>query len=489
MAKLHPALKENEFWYQDILLICDNLPNVERESVDLSSPVSRNLKLKTPFISSPMDTVTESKMAILMALLGGIGTIHYNLTPEDQANEVRRVKRFESAFITDPLVLGLKDTVASVFATAKQYGFFSIPVTEDGTLNSKLLGIVTHRDVRYLETDTEMLLPLAKVMTPATKLITAKKHSTLDKNNIRAANKIIRKYNLDTLPIVDKNFKLAALVTDSDLRKDNNFPLATKDDNKQLRVFAAIESRLNLATIRLKHLSSSGVDGVVIDASVVFEEQLAIAQFVKRTYPHFEVILGNVDSGKMVLKILESSAKYVDGVRIGIGPGAACITQEQLGVGRAQGSAVLECSQAADYYFKKKGYHLPLIADGGVKRPSDIAKALALGADTVMMGGLLAGLEESPGNPEFDEEEGHLVKKYRGMGSQEAMEKGGAVRYRVDDAKIRVVEGKVKKVGYKGSGYIYLPHLIAAVKQSIHKLGFADIPALQKYARIAPNHL
>lgn len=488
MAVLAKSLLESEFWYEDLLLICDNLPNVEREGVNLSSFVSRNIELKTPFISSPMDTVTESKMAILMALMGGIGVIHYNLPIELQAEEIQRVKQFESAFIRTPVVLSPKNTVRDVYDIARVRGFFSVPITEDGTMKTNLVGIVTHRDIRYFETDAEMNTPLSQVMTPKDKLITASKEKTVDKADIRAANKIIREHNLDTLPIVDRNFKLVALVTDSDIRKNNTYPLATKDTNKQLKVLGAIESRMALVQKRLPELVNAQVDGVVIDASVVFYEQLEISKYIKKTYPHLEVIIGNVDSGKMVYSILSEAAKYVDGIRVGIGPGTACITQEQLGVGRAQGSAVHDCYQAAREWGIKKKYHVPLIADGGVKRPSDIVKALALGANTVMMGGLLAGLEESPGEPEFDDEAGHLIKKYRGMGSREAMDKGGAVRYRVDDAKIRVVEGKSKKIGYKGSGYVYLPHMIAAVKQSIHKLGFADIKSLQKEARIVPSH-
>ncbi len=489
MPILHPKLLENEFWYSDILLVCDNLPNVERDQVDLTSTFSRNIILKTPFVSSPMDTVTEAPMAILMALIGGIGAIHYNLSPANQAQEIKRVKRYEAAFITDPIVLNPKNTVADVLAIGQKYGFYSIPVTEKGTLNSKLLGLVTHRDIRYFETDQEQALPLSKVMTPGDKLITAQKKDTLAKNDIRTANKIIREHNLDTLPIVNDKFELVALVTDSDLRKNDVFPLATKDKNKQLKVLGAIESRLELAKKRLPLIVEAGADGVIVDASVVFAEQLKIAKYVKQKCPHLEVILGNVDSGEMVTKILEIAAKHVDGLRVGIGPGGACITQEQLGIGRAQGSAIWECHQAANHWAKKHGYKIPLIADGGVKRPSDMVKALALGADTVMMGGLLAGLEESPGEPEFDEDAGHLIKKYRGMGSAEAMAQGGAVRYRVDDAAIKVIEGKVKRVGYKGSGYVYLPHFTAALKQSIHKLGFANIPVLQQQAHIVPNHL
>lgn len=479
MARLHPDLKEKEFWYQDILLVCNQLPDFERDEVDLASQFSRNIKLRTPFVSSPMDTVTDAKMAILMALMGGIGVIHYNYeTIEEQMAEVEKVKRFEAAFVKKPVVLSPKNTVADIYKIAKKYGFYSVPITQDGTLKSKLVGIVTHRDVRYLETKKEMAMSLAKIMTPKEKLVTGVKKDTLDKNDIRAANKIIRHYNLDTLPIVDENFRLVAIVTDSDLRKNEMYPLATKDKNKQLKVLVAVESRFLLAKRRIRQIAKAGADGIVIDASVVFKEQLLIAEYTKKKFPHLEVILGNVDSAKMVAEIIKNAGRWVDGIRVGIGPGAACITQESLGVGRAQASAVWDCSQTTQ---------LPLIADGGIKRPSDIIKALALGAQTVMMGSLLAGLEESPGEVEFDEDLGYLVGKYRGMGSLEAIEKRGAIHYRIDRAKIKIPEGKVLKVGYKGSGYVYLPRLIAAVKQGMQKLGCQDIKTLQAKAEIKPS--
>jgi len=485
MVKIHPGLKNKEFWYDDILLVCTQLPDFERDEVDLTTQLSRNIILKTPFVSSPMDTVTGAQMAILMALMGGIGVIHYNFeTPEEQMEEVEKVKRFEAAFVRQPIVLSPKNTVGDVYKIAQKYGFFSVPITQDGTLKTKLLGIVTRRDVRWLEKEKEMKIPLAKIMTPKSKLITARKETTLDKNDIRAANKIIRKYNLDTLPIVDKSFRLVALVTDSDLRKNEMYPLATKNENKQLRVLIAIESRLALAQERIKKGVERGIDGIVIDASVVFKEQLEIAKFAKKYFPKLEVIVGNVDSGKMVEEIVKSGGKLIDGIRVGIGPGAACITQEYLGVGRAQGSAVLDCALTADKIAKKTGFRVPLIADGGIRKPSDIIKALALGAQTVMMGSLLAGLEESPGEAEFDEGIGFLVKKYRGMGSLEAMEKRGALRYGIEKVKIKVPEGKVTKVGYKGSGYIFIPKLIAAVKQAMQKLGARNISLLQRIADV-----
>jgi len=233
----------------------------------------------------------------------------------------------------------------------------------------------------------------------------------------------------------------------------------------------------------------------VVDASVVFKEQLEIAKLCKENFPELEVVLGNVDSAQMVEKIIREAGDYCDALRVGIGPGAACITQQELGTGRAQASAVWDCAQAAKRLEPQYGF-LPIIADGGIKtldatdrdvtKPGDITKALALGAQTVMMGGLLAGLDESPGQAEFDYQENMMVKKYRGMGSLEAMERRGAVRYAVDKVKTRIAEGIVTKVPYRGSGYDFIPKLIIGVKQSLQKQGFKNIKELQKEADIRP---
>lgn len=490
MAKIHPQLKNREFSYQDITLIPNRLPDFERDEVDLTTYFSKKIKLKTPLVSSPMDTVTESKMAILMALFGGIGVIHYNFpTIDQQMEEAKKVKKFEAAFIKEPICLSPNHRVKDVYKINERYGFFSTPITEDGTLNSKLVGIVTHRDVRYLE---KMNIPLKKIMTPKEKLITAHRKNTLDKNNIEIANKIIRKYNLDTLPIVDDDFKLVALVTDSDLRKNAAFPLATKDENKQLRVFIAVESRLSLAKERIKKAAEIGVDGIVVDAGIVYQEQIEIAKFSKQNFPDLEVILGNVASGQMTERIIKEANKWIDGLRVGVGPGAACITQQELGTGRAQASAVYDCALTCQKLKSKYGL-MPIIADGGIKtlenklaKPGDITKALALGSQTVMMGSVLAGLDEAPGEKEYDYETERMVKKYRGMGSLEAMKQRSAVRYGIDKVKIKVAEGKEIKVPYRGSGYDFLPQLIAGIKQSLQKQGFRKIIDLQKYADVRP---
>ena len=493
MAKLHSDLQNKEFWYKDITLISNRLPDFERDEVDLNTYFTKQILLKTPFVSAPMDTVTEAEMAIAMALYGGIGVIHYNFPSiDEQVKEVEKVKRFEAGFVFSPIVLSPQNTIKDVYNISEKYGFFSTPITEDGTLNSKLLGIVTHRDVRYRK---DMETKLREVMSPREKLIVAKKSETVDKNDLTSANKILKEYNLDTLPIVDKDDKLSALVTDGDMEKNEMYPLATKNENKQLMVFIAVESRLKNAKERIKKGVDAGVDGIVIDASVVFKEQLEIAKFCKQNFPRLSVVLGNIGSAEMVRKILEAGSEYCDALKVGMGPGAACITQQELGTGRAQASAVWDCCQEAKKMEPKYGF-IPLIADGGIKmfdeagektqKPGDITKALALGAHTVMMGSLLAGLDESPGQKEFDYEDNRMVKKYRGMGSLEAMEGTSAVRYAVDKVKIKIPEGIVTKVPYRGSAYDFLPRLIVGVKQSFQKQGFKNIKELQEEADIRP---
>lgn len=486
MAKLHPDLQNKEFQYKDITLLPNRLPDFERDEVDLTTDFTKKIKLKVPLVSSPMDTVTGTEMAILMALQGGIGVIHYNFqTINEQIEEVEKVKRFEAGFVRNPVVLSPQNTILDIYKINNKYGFFSVPITEDGTLNSRLKGIITHRDVRYRE---DMETKLEDIMTPRERLRVARDKDTLLRNDLNFANKIIKKYNLDTLPIVDEEDRIRALVTDSDLKKNKKYPLATKDENKQLRTFIAVESRIKLAKERIGKGYEAGVDGIIVDAGIAFKEQIEIAKFSKENFPNLEIILGNIGSGEAVEKIIKQAPSWCDGLRIGIGPGAACITQQELGTGRAQASAVWDCAGASS---------IPIIADGGIKipdladnsdiqKPGDISKALALGAQTVMMGSLLAGLDESPGEKEFDYAENKMLKKYRGMGSQEAMEQRSAVRYGMDRMKVKIPEGKVIKVPYRGSGYDFLPKLVAGIKGSLQKQGFRNIKELQEFADIRP---
>ncbi len=491
MVKIHEDLKNKEYWYKDITLIPNRLPDFERDIVDLTTSFTKKTTLKVPLVSSPMDTVTESKMAILMALYGGIGIIHYNFASiNEQIKEVECVKRFEAGFVYKPIVRSPEHTIRDIWEIKEKHNFFSTPITQDGTLNSKLVGIVTHRDVRYKE---DMGTKLKEIMTPREKVTVGLKENTVDKNDLGHANNLIRKYNLDTLPIVDRDDKVVAIVTHSDLEKNKQYPLATKDENKQLKVFVAIESRLELIKERVSKASDAGASGVVVDAGIVFREQLKIAKWIKENFPKLEVVLGNIDSAKMTRTIVEEASQYCDALRVGVGPGAACITQQELGTGRAQASAVFDCAQEAKRLESKYGL-MPIIADGGIKvldsnlqdvfKPGDITKALALGAQTCMMGSLLAGLDESPGEAEFDTEQTRMVKKYRGMGSLEAMNQRSSVRYAVDKVKIRIAEGKVTKTPYRGSAHNFLPKLIVGIKQSFQKQGFKNLQELKDFADV-----
>lgn len=392
------------------------------------------------------------------------------------------------------MVLGPDNTVGDVHEIAKKYGFYSVPITEDGTLKTPMIGIVTHRDIRYIE---DMRIQLKNIMTPKEKLITVHRRDTLDKKDIEAAKRKIKEHNLDTLPVVDDDFRVVALVTDSDIRKNKQYPLATKDENGQLKVFVAVESRLELAKERIRKAYEAGADGIVIDASVVFREQLEIAKYCKENFNNLEVVLGNVASAEMVREIIKEAYDYCDALRVGIGPGRACVTQQKLGTGRAQASAVLDCAREARKLEKEYGF-MPIIADGGIRNPDlkklsdiwepgDITKALALGANTVMIGYLLAGLDESPGEKEFNYKEEKMIKKYRGMGSLEAMEKRSSSRYAyTKQDKIKIPEGIEMEVPYKGSGYKFIPELITGIKQSLQKLGCKNIKELQEYADIRP---
>ncbi|MFH0937326.1 MAG: IMP dehydrogenase [Candidatus Daviesbacteria bacterium] len=478
-SKLHQSLLDSEFTLDDIVFPPLEIPNFEWKDVDLTTKLTKNLTLKSPLMSSPMDTVTGSEMAILMALLGGIGVIHYNFpTLEDQIREVEKVRRFEAGFVLNPVVLNKNATVGTVFEAADKNGFFSYPITLDGTLKTPMIGFVTRRDVRYQEDLGKSVL---EVMTPKAKLIVAHKRNTLDKNDIRAANKIIRDHNLDTLPIVDDQFRVVALVTDSDLSKDEKYPVATKDQNQQLKVLVAVESRLKTAQERIMAAKAAGASGIVVDARNIFQDHLEIAKWSKKHAPDLEVILGNVVTKEVVVEAMKYVGKFIDAFRIGMGTGETCVTTESLGLGRSLGSAVYEVAQAL-IPFKKKFGHIGLIADGGIKTPHHIVGALMLGSDCAMMGSELAGLEESPIRAEYNSERQQMIKTVRGMGSVEAIrEKAGANRYMVTEtaALDRFPEGIKKTIAYKGAGEPYLKMLIAGIRQAFHGLGYKNIGQLQ----------
>ncbi|MFQ5956707.1 MAG: IMP dehydrogenase [Candidatus Brocadiales bacterium] len=445
--------------YNDFTLLPGHI-DFSLDEVELDTRLTRNLRLKRPIVSSPMDTVTESKMAIHLALLGGIGIIHYNNTVEEQAKHVRTVKRFENGFITEPVVLRPDNTIADVRRIKETYGFSGIPITEDGALGSKLVGIVTQRDISF---ETNGGKKLSEVMT--TELITAPVGITLQKGN-----SILKECKKGKLPIIDGEGRLVSLMSRTDLLKNEDFPYASKNKDKQLLVGAAISTKEEDKE-RLEALADAGVDVLVVDASQgdsVF--QINMVKYAKKKYPGLEVIGGNVVMARQCKSLIDAG---VDGLRIGMGSGSICITQEALAVGRAQGSAVYHCAKST-----KEHGNIPVIADGGISNLGHLTKALSLGASAVMLGGMLAGTTETPG--EYFYEGGVRLKKYRGMASFEAMEVGGAKRYFSDEDKVKVAQGVTGAVVDRGSVVDLVEYLMQSLKHSMQDLGCRSLDDLHK---------
>jgi IMP dehydrogenase len=450
--------KENGFAYNDFIILPGYI-DFAPEDVVLESSLTRNIRIKNPLVSSPMDTVTESKMAIALALLGGLGIIHYNNTIEEQAEQVRKVKRFENGFINDPIVLSPGNTLADIDAIKNKYGFSGIPITEDGRLNSLLLGIVTNRDIDF---ETDRTKKLVDVMT--TDLVTAKKGISLNQ-----ANQLLKNSKKGKLPIVDDRGRLIALMSRKDLLKNREYPMASKDPRKQLMVGAALSTREE-SRERLDALVEAGVDIVVVDAAQgnsIYEVEMI--KYIKKKYPGIEVVGGNVVTEEQCEVLIKAGA---DALRIGMGPGSICTTQTTMSVGRAQATAVFRTARYA------RKHSVPVIADGGISTIGHIAKALSLGASMVMMGSMFAGTNEAPG--EYFYENGVRLKKYRGMASQEALDAGGAKRYFAEDSKIKVVQGVSGAVMDKGSMFEYVPYLIQGLKHSLQDMGTKDMTTLHE---------
>lgn len=444
--------------YKDFLILPGYIDFVP-DDVNLETKISRNIQIKSPIISSPMDTVTEFKMAIGLALIGGIGIIHSNNSIEDQTREVERVKRFENGFIKDPILLSPENTIADVLRIKEKYGFSGIPITVDGTMKTKLIGIVTNRDIDFEKSRNRKI---KEVMT--TNLVIAEEGVSLAK-----ANEILKDSKKGKLPIVDKNGLLVSLMCRSDLIKNKEYPLSSKDSSKRLVVGAAVSTHPGDRD-RVDALVEKGVDLLVIDSAQGYSSyQIEFLKEIKKKYPQIDIMAGNVVTSAQAQALIDAGA---DSLRIGMGPGSICITQDTMACGRAQASAVYHTALLA------KKFNIPVIADGGITNIGDITKALAIGASSVMVGSLLAGTQEAPG--EYFYENGVRLKRYRGMASLEAMDAGGGKRYFAEDQKIRVAQGVSGTVMDKGTISDFVPYLIQGVRHSFQDMGIKNIRDLHE---------
>lgn len=448
--------------YDDVLLIPAYSEILPRE-VSIQSKFTRNITLNVPVISAAMDTVTESAMAIAMAREGGIGVLHKNMTVEQQAQEVRKVKRAESGMIIDPVTLPLNATVGDAKTAMRENGIGGIPVVDE---NQILKGIVTNRDLRFEKKNDRSIL---EVMT-VDKLVTALEGTTL-----ADAEQILQENKIEKLPVVNGDYKLVGLITFRDITKLTLKPNANKDKFGRLRVAAALGVTAD-AVDRAKALVAAGVDALIIDTAHGHTKGVVnTLKEVKATFPEIDVVVGNIATAEAALYLAEAGA---DAVKVGIGPGSICTTRVVAGVGFPQFSAVMEVAAAL------KGTGVPVIADGGLRYTGDIPKALGAGADCVMLGSMLAGTKESPGETIIFE--GRKFKTYRGMGSVESMKHGSKDRYFQDvedDVKKLVPEGIEGRVPYKGELNESMTQFIGGLRAGMGYCGAKDIPTLQETAR------
>jgi IMP dehydrogenase len=445
--------------YDDVLLVpaySEILPRETKTTGQLTSNISLNI----PIISAAMDTVTEADLAISMALEGGIGFIHKNMKIQAQAEQVRKVKRSQSGLILDPITLGIESTVQQAENIMREYRIGGIPVVDK---DGKLVGIITNRDLRFQK---DMKAAVETIMTKEN-VITAPEGITLDK-----AEDILKKYKIEKLPIVNKKGKLTGLITFKDIQKKKNKPKACHDEFGRLRAGAAVGVTPDIIE-RIEALKAAGVDVISIDTAHGHSKGvMEAAKRVKKKFPELDLVVGNIATAEAAKALAKAGA---DAVKVGVGPGSICTTRIVAGVGLPQLSAVYEASKGL------KGTETKLIADGGIRFSGDIVKAIAAGADSIMIGSLLAGTEEAPG--EMIIYEGRKFKSYRGMGSLEAMEDGSKDRYFQDvedDVKKLVPEGISGRVPYKGLVSEVLYQLVGGLRAGMGYCGAADLEALKK---------
>tara|TARA_A100001015_G_scaffold71889_1_gene79693 strand:- start:190 stop:1662 length:1473 start_codon:yes stop_codon:yes gene_type:complete len=448
--------------YDDVLLV-PAYSEVLPSEVSLKTKFSKNVDLNIPIVSAAMDTVTESKMAIAIASEGGIGVIHKNLSINDQCNEVRLVKRAESGMIIDPVTLTVDSLVIDAKNNMKKYKIGGIPIVSESGI---LVGIVTNRDLRFEKDDSKKL---SEVMT-SKKLITAEVGTSL-----LQAEEILQTYKIEKLPVVDSKGKLMGLITFRDINKHSEKPISNKDKLGRLMVAAAIGTD-NDYKKRAKKLVESGVDAIVVDTAHAHSSRVGdVLKNLKDLFSETDIIIGNIATGEAAKYLEENGA---DAIKVGIGPGSICTTRVVAGVGYPQLSAIISVAEAL------RNSSIPLIADGGVKFTGDIAKAIAAGADTVMLGSLLAGTEESPGETVIYD--GRKFKTYRGMGSVEAMQKGSKDRYFQSDQsdnKKLVPEGIVGRVPYKGQLNESIHQFVGGLRSGMGYCGSKDIKTLKNSSK------
>ena len=451
--------------FDDVLLI-PAYSEVLPRTVQLATKFSRNIQLNVPLVSAAMDTVTEAQMAIAIAREGGIGVIHKNMSIEAQAKQVHSVKRAENGMIYDPVTIKRGSTVMDALALMKEYHIGGIPVVDD---DRRLVGIVTNRDLRF---ERNLSRTIDEVMTSENMV------TTNQSTDLQQAADILQAHKIEKLPVVDKDGKLIGLVTYKDITKAKDKPFACKDKLGRLRVAAGIGVTGD-SLDRAAALVEAGVDAIVIDTAHGHSKSvIEVLKQVKAKFPQIDVVVGNIATGEAAKYLVEAGA---DGVKVGIGPGSICTTRVIAGVGVPQLSAVYDVAKALE------GTGVPLIADGGIRYSGDIVKALAAGGYSVMLGGLLAGVEESPGETIIYN--GRKFKSYRGMGSLEAMEKGSKDRYfqaAETDVKKLVPEGIAARVPYKGSLYEVIYQMVGGLRAGMGYCGAADIDALHqaKFVRI-----
>jgi len=451
---------EEGLTYDDVILIPARA-DVHPKDVDTGTWFTKHIRLNIPIASAAMDTVTEARLAIAMAREGGIGIIHRAMPPERQAMEVEIVKKSESGMIMQPVTISPHQKIFEALEIMKRYKISGIPVTEEG----KLVGILTNRDLRF---EKRLNLPVSEVMTK--EVITAPVGTTLED-----AKDILQKNRIEKLPVVDQNFHLRGLITIKDIEKKIQYPNACKDSVGRLRVGAAVGVGEEEEK-RAEFLVNAGVDVIVVDTAHGHScRVLEMVEFLKKRYPELDVVAGNIATAEGAKDLIDAG---VDGIKVGVGPGSICTTRVVSGAGMPQLTAISKCAGVA------KEYGIPIIADGGIKYSGDITKAIAAGADVVMIGGLLAGTEESPGEVVLFQ--GRSYKVYRGMGSLGAMERGGRDRYYqegVREDKKLVPEGIEGRVPYKGTLAAVIYQLVGGLRAGMGYCGCSTIEELKEKAR------